>query len=268
MKIIVSHDVDHLYVIDHLKRDLIIEKLWGRSLLQFLHGSIDGSTFRNRIMLLFHNRMNRIDEVMEFDKKHSIPSVFFFGMDNILGMSYKQDQAKPMINRVIEKGFDVGVHGVEFEDYDKIKKEHDDFQKLSGLCSFGIRNHYVRFNEKTFETQNEVGYLFDTTWFNKNKIELHKPYKVGNMWEFPLHIMDGYVCKEGKLDEGLTSTKRIIDQVYEEGIPYCTILFHDYQFDDRYYPTMKSWYIKIIEYCEEKGHEFTSYREAIKEMES
>lgn len=148
-----------------------------------------------------------------------------------------------------------------------MKKEHDDFAALSGLKQFGIRNHYVRFDEETFEKQEQAGYLFDSTWFDKSMEEMKSPYKVGNMWEFPLHIMDGYICEEGRLEEGIKRTAGMIERVKEAGIPYCTILFHDYQFDDRFSPQMKEWYVETVRYCEKKGYEFISYRDAIKELE-
>lgn len=268
MKIIVSHDVDHLYATDHLFRDLILEKLWVRSFLHLLKGKISFRTFWYRLTVLFHNRMHRIDEVMTFDRAHGIPSVFFFGMDNVLGMSYAQKKAAPIIRHVIEQGFDVGVHGVDYQSAERIKKEHDDFAALSGLSSFGLRNHYVRFDEHTFEKQAEAGYLFDSTWFNKQELELRAPYKVAQMWEFPLHIMDGYLCKPGKPEEGLAATRAAILRSEAEGMPYCTILFHDYQFDDRYDPQMKQWYEETVGYCEKQGYEFISYRDAIRELES
>ncbi len=114
---------------------------------------------------------------------------------------------------------------------------------------------------------NEAGYLFDSTWFNKNTLELRKPYKVGNMWEFPLHIMDGYICKEGKLKEGIRAAIQAVEKADRMGMPYCTILFHDYLFDDKFSPQMKRWYIETVKYCEKKGYEFISYRQAIEEME-
>lgn len=267
MKIIISHDVDHLYVWDHLKRDLIMEKLWIRSTWHLLKGKISLRTLFYRYAMPFHNRMNRIEELMEFDREHNIPSVFFFGMDNVLGMSYRRKQAFPEIRKVLEQGFDAGVHGVEYRDIGRIKKEHDDFAGLSGLEQFGIRNHYVRFDEETFEKQEQAGYLFDSTWFDKNMEEMKSPYKVGNMWEFPLHIMDGYICEEGRLEEGIRRTADTIEKVREAGIPYCTILFHDYQFDDRYSPQMKEWYAETVRYCEKKGYGFISYRDAVKELE-
>lgn len=267
MKIIISHDVDHLFAADHLKRDLILEKLWIRSFLHLCQGKISPATFRHRLTILFHGRMHRIDELMAFDKAHGIPSVFFFGMDNVLGMSYTREEAAPFIRRVLEAGFDAGVHGVDYQNAEKIRAEHDAFQTLSGMTSFGLRNHYVRFDEDTFQKMDAAGYLFDSTWFNKRELEFRAPYKVGSMWEFPLHIMDGYICFPGKLEEGLEATRGAIRRAEAEGMPYCTILFHDYQFDDRFAPQTKAWYMETVRFCEESGYKFISYRDAIRELE-
>ena len=115
---------------------------------------------------------------------------------------------------------------------------------------------------------NNAGYLFDTTYFNKGKTELINPYKVDEMWEFPLHIMDGYVCEQGKLKEGIANTRKIIDKAEALGIRYLTILFHDHQFDDDFDPQLKEWYMSTVEYCQRKGYEFISYRDAIEELEN
>jgi len=268
LKVIISHDVDHIDAMDHLFKDLILEKLIVRSFIQFIKGKIGLKTFLYRSTVFFHKRMHRIDEVMEFDRKHNIPSVFFFGMSNVLGMSYSQEKAKTLIKKVSNNGFDVGVHGCDFQNVISIKKEHDDFEMISGIKEFGIRNHYVRFDDETFLKMHQVGYLFDSTYYNKQKTELINPYKVGVMWEFPLHIMDGYVCKQGMLEEGLKETYRLIREAEMKGIKYCTILFHDYQYDDAFDPERKQWYEKTIRFCEDNEYEFISYREAIKELEN
>lgn len=267
MKIIISHDVDHLYAADHLTKDLILEKLWVRSFLHLCAGKIGWKTFLYRLTILFHDRMHRIDEVMAFDEAHGIPSVFFFGMDNVLGMSYPREKAAPMIRKVRERGFDAGVHGVDYMDEKKIGSEHDAFQSISGMALFGVRNHYVRFDRETFQKMDAAGYLFDSTWFNKQRLELRPPYRVGKMWEFPLHIMDGYICSPGKLEQGLEATRAAIRRAEAEGMPYCTILFHDCQFDDRYDPQMKQWYMETVRFCEDNGYQFISYRDAIRELE-
>lgn len=267
MKIIISHDVDHLDATDHLTKDLILPKLWVRSFLHLCAGKISFRTFWHRLTILFHNRMNRTEEVMEFDRAHGIPSVFFFGMDHILGMSYSQKKAAPVIRKVLDAGFDAGVHGVDYQDMENMRREHDDFATLSGTASFGIRTHYVRFDDETFSKMEQAGYLYDSSWFNKQELDIRAPYKVGKMWEFPLHIMDGYICEPGHLEEGLQATFAAIRKAEEQGMPYCTILFHDYQFDDRYDPQMKRWYEETVRYCEEQHYEFISYRDAIKELE-
>lgn len=267
MKIIISHDVDHLYATDHLFKDLILEKLWVRSFIHFCTGKLSFKNLLWRLTALFHNRMHRISEIMEFDKAHAIPSVFFFGMDNVLGMSYSRKKAVPLINKVLECGFDAGVHGADYQNIENMRCEHDDFAGISNMENFGIRNHYVRFDNSTFQKMSEIGYLFDSTWFNKEKPDFRAPYKVGDMWEFPLHIMDGYICKPGCLQEGIAATQAAIEQADNLGMPYCTILFHDYQFDGRNDSEMKKWYEETIRYIESHGYEFISYRDAIKELE-
>lgn len=267
MKIIISHDVDHLYVQDHLLKDFIIPKLWIRSVLQLFRGKINFRTFFNRFLCVFSKRQNRIPEILNIDEKNGILSTFFFGMKNGLGMSYSIRKAKPYIDMVRTKKFDVGVHGIDYIDFERMKEEYRIFQQIGVLNNFGIRMHYVRFNRETFEKLEKCGYIFDTTYFNKKEIELLAPYKVGNMWEFPLHIMDGYVVNEGELEKGIERTKEIIKKAEENNMPYCTILFHDYLYNERCYPTEKAWYDWLLNYLKENNYEFISYREAIKELE-
>ena len=268
MKVIISHDVDHIDVSDHVVKDLILEKMFIRSIIQIFTGQISLKTFFHRVTMIFRQRMNRIEEVMEFDRQNDIPSTFFFGMANGLGMSYSREKAEIYIKKVIEKGFDVGVHGVDYMEQENICREHDAFKNISGMNAFGIRNHYVRFNDETFSKMDRAGYFYDTTYFNKQKTELINPYKVGNMWEFPLHIMDGYICEQGRLTEGLDNTYKTIDEAEKCGIKYLTVLFHDYQFDNDFDPQLREWYIKTIEYCKSKGYDFISYRDAIEELEN
>ncbi len=267
MKIIISHDVDHLYNKDHLCRDLIFPKLIVRSFLHFLKGKIQFSTFLWRCKSVFETRLNRIDEVMRKDLEAGVPSVFFFGMNQGLGMSYRPKEAVNMIRKVKGSGFCTGVHGIEFQNYQRILKEHELFREISGCTMFGIRTHYVRFEQDTFRKFEKAGYMYDTSEFNKEKLEIKAPYKVGTMWEFPLHIMDGYIIPFGDLETGKKNTIYAIEKAEKMGMPYCTILYHDYQYNERTYPDEKTWYDWLLGYLQEKQYEFVSYEEAIKELE-
>lgn len=267
MKIIISHDVDHLYMNDHIFNDLIIPKLWIRSFFHFIQGKLSFSTFYHRLLYIFDKRQNRISEVMYLDKKNHIPSTFFFGMNQGLGMSYKKEKAIKYINYLVKQQVDVGVHGIAYEEYEEMLKEYKAFQTIIKRDSFGIRTHYVRYNQKTFEKFSQCGYIFDSSEFNKKEVELKEPYKVGNMWEFPLHIMDGYIIPVGNIEQAKRNTKKVIRLAEQKNLPYCTILFHDYQYNEKCYPQEKEWYDWLVCYLIKEGFEFISYHDAIRELE-
>ncbi len=268
MKIIVSHDVDHLYVSDHYLKDLIIEKFIIRGFLHFLQRRIDFHTLMNRLGIVFTNRMNNIESLMAFDSEMGVPATYFFGMANGLGMSYSIERAIPFIKKVKKNGFDAGVHGIAYASAEGIAIEHDRFKEIVKEDGFGIRNHYVRFDDKTFSRMDAAGYLFDSTQFNKEETELVNPYKVGDMWEFPLHVMDAYICSSGNHEEDLKATYQIVEEAETVGIKYFTILFHDVEFNRDVYPKEYDWYVNLIGCLKNHGYEFISYRDAIRELEN
>ena len=265
MKIIISHDVDHLYPSDHIFKDFIFPKLWIRSFFEFLKGEISFKCYLYRLFSIFDKRLNRMPEIIDFDKRKKIPSTFFFGMANLLGLSYNVKKAKLWIKFVMEKGFDVGVHGIDFE---HPQKEFETFKQISGLTHFGIRTHYVRYNSSTFNKFAETGYLFDCSEFNKLEIELKNVYKVNNMWEFPLHIMDGYILKNGQLDVAISTTKKVLKEAEANGVEYFSLLFHDYMYNDNTYPIQKKYYEWFVNYCEMNNYRFISYNLAINELKN
>jgi hypothetical protein len=234
--------------------------------MELVRGKIGFNTFCNRLISIFYKRIHRIPEIVELDLRSGVSSVFFFGMNNILGMSYKKHKAIQWIKFVTEKGFDVGVHGVEIDDSKKMQIEFNDFQAISKLSAFGIRTHYVRYNETTFRKMADAGYLFDTSEFSKTEITLKPPYKVEKMWEFPLHIMDGYILNTSS-DIAMEMTIHALDKAKKSGIKYFTFLFHDYLFNEKTYPEYKCYYEWFIDYCIEHNFRFISYKEAINELE-
>lgn len=265
MKIIISHDVDHLYWSDHLK-DLIYPKLWVRETLAFFRQAISPKEYILRINSSFSAKRNHIEEIVELDNQFGVSSTFFFGMANGLGMSYSKSKAKPNIEYVLKSGLSVGVHGIEIENIHDIKREFSDFLEISGLNSFGIRTHYVRYDSNTFHKFADVGYLFDASEFDKKQGYLIKaPYKVGGrLWEFPLTIMEGYLPY--RFEEAKERTVRIFEEAIQANIDYVTILFHDYLFFEGYIDRQK-WYRWLLSYCVQNRYEFINYNQAIAELE-
>ena len=193
MKVIISHDVDHLFRRDHY-RDLSYPKLMARSTIQLFQGMFGIKEWILRLCSVFPKERNSIQYLMEYDSTNNIKSTFFFGMRKGYGLTYSRADATKMIKKVDEKGFDVGVHGIEFENSLITESEKQALSSILGRSDFGIRMHYVHYTDNTFINLNKCGYLFDTTEFNKkNGYVLKNPYKVGDMWDFPLAIMDGYL---------------------------------------------------------------------------
>jgi peptidoglycan/xylan/chitin deacetylase (PgdA/CDA1 family) len=266
MKVIVSHDVDLITAWENSKNILIV-KLIARSSIELALGKIGLAQYILRFKELLKNKLHNIEELMEFDKQNNVPSTFFIGVNHGLGLNYSLKNAEYWIKQIITRGFDVGVHGIEFDNLEGIKKEYDIFQKLSGLKKFGIRMHYLRNCENTLRFLNEAGYLFDSTIFGLNNVS-----KVGRLWEFPLHLMDSSLFNQNGKWQKLTlrqakdiTLNRI--QEAEKTVRYFTILLHDRYFSNSF-KDWKEWYIWIIEYLRENNFEFVSYRKAVDELQT
>jgi len=140
------------------------------------------------------------------------------------------------------------------------------FKEMMGFNPCGIRMHYVRFDDTTFPKLSKIGYVFDATEFDKTTRGTRKnPYKVGNMWEFPLSIMDSYLSYN--ILEAKEQTLEILKECKEKELKYISVLFHDYQFCDDY-KEIRDWYIWLMElFSKSPIYRFVSYDEAIMEME-
>lgn len=261
MKFIISHDVDHLYPREHFFKDLIIPKLLLRSNLELLSGRITVKEWLLRVKTPFIKKMNYIKELMQFDKENNVRATYFFGMDKCLGMSYDSKFAVPYIKMLERNGFETGVHGCDFKSLDNMKNEYKKFKDITKQDNFGVRMHYVRFDKYTFTKLSKVGYLFDTSEFDKKKGYLIKNlYKIENMWEFPLCIMDTYLPYN--LSKAKEETIEIISKAEKESLNFLVVLFHDAHYCNAY-KVYKDWYEWLIKEVINPKYEIISYKNAI-----
>jgi len=186
---------------------------------------------------------------------------------NGLGLSYSIRNAELWIKKILANGFSVGVHGISYNNFIKIKKEYEIFKRVSRIDSFGIRMHYLRRSNKTLGFQETAGYLFDSSVY-----ELKNPFRVGNMWEFPLHLMDSYLFydksspwRNQSLEQAKQNTADRIENACNNGIRYFTILSHDREFTESF-NSSKQWYIWLIGWLKDNGYKFVDYTNAITEL--
>ena len=265
MKVIVSHDVDHLYARDHWLRDLYFPKLWFRETKNLIRRQITFGEWIKRCLSCFSWKLNNIPEVLAFDRENGVPSTFFFGMNQGMSMSYKPDEAAAMIEYVNRNGFSAGVHGIAYNEEGMIRQERSAFQKVAGKPAAGIRMHYVRNDENTLALLEKAGYSYDSSVFDKQKgYTIQAPYRQGTIWEFPVGLMDSYLGLDlGKMK---SATLEYMKMAEKSGIRYFTVLFHDVYYRDTY-KAYKAWYEWLITYIgQNAGYSFISFDDAVREL--
>lgn len=229
-------------------------------------GTISFKEFNLRLKNIIKNKWQNIDGLMKYDEGQGVKATYFIGVNNGLGLIYSIKDAAYWIKRILSRGFDVGVHGIEYDNYEAMKEEFDKFKEISGLNEFGIRMHYLRTDNITYQYIAQLGYIFDSTTYG-----MKKHYKIDEFYEFPLQIMDGYEIEKNRkwqsigVQQAIKNTIEKIEQAKEDGLDYLNILMHPRYFDDSFY-SWQIWYKQIVLYCKSKSYDFIDYRTAIKEI--
>jgi len=267
MKAIISHDIDHITVWEHLFRDTIIPKYLARMHIELFSGKISTREYTLRWSDFFKNKWQNIDELITFNNINNIPSSFFIAVNKGIGLSYSNESASLWIEQMKLRNCEVSLHGIAYDSPGLIKEEYDLFKELTRSENFGIRMHYVRNTESTYKLLSEAGYLYDST-----EHAFKNPYKIGNMWEFPFQIMDGWIIENYKKWQSLNllqakeNTIRLIDQAFENKLSYLGIDFHDRYFSHSF-KTWLDWYMWLVEYLKTNNIECLNFNQAIEELE-
>jgi hypothetical protein len=267
MKAIISHDIDHITVFEHLFKDTIVPKFMTRMHIELFNGKISMREYLLRWADFFRNKWQNIDELITFNNVNKIPSSFFIAVSKGIGLNYSNASALLWIEQMQNRHCEIGIHGIAFEDQEQIAREFDLFRSMTGGSRFGIRMHYVRNSGETYNLLESAGYRYDST-----EHAFKAPYKIGGMWEFPFQIMDGWIIENGKKWQSLNllqakeNTLKLIDKAHEHNLPYLGIDFHDRYFSHSFH-TWLEWYIWLVEYLKVNRIEFVNFDLAIKELE-
>lgn len=272
MKVIISHDVDHLSAREHA-RDLIVPKFVARFGIEWLLGYAKWREVGLAAKALWTDHWQHIEEVMDFDEGHSVPSTFFVAVENGRKLCYALTDAKEWITRIRNRGFDVGVHGIEYKSLDKLHAELSRFREIAGQDSVGVRFHNIGFSPSSVQLSDSdvlnlkrVGYSFSSTTFDDAG-----PWASDAFWEFPIHLMDGHVFRVGRpwknrtLEQMKESTVGRLRDAAARGVSYFSLLFHDGYFCD-YFRDCKEWYMWLVEFVRAAGYQLCSYRHALDEL--
>jgi hypothetical protein len=268
MKAIISHDIDHITVWEHLFKDTIIPKYLTRMHIELFSGKISTREYTLRWSEFFKNKWQNVDELITFNNINNIPSSFFVAVNKGIGLNYSNESALLWINQMKNRNCEINLHGIAFDNPELIKKEFDLFRSFTKREDVGIRMHYVRNNESTYHLLAQAGYRYDST-----EHAFKNPYKIGQMWEFPFQIMDGWIIENYKKWQSLNlvqakeNTVKLIDRAFENKLDYIGVDFHDRYFSHAF-KTWLDWYMWLVEYLKNNKIEFVNFNGAIKELET
>lgn len=264
MKIIVSHDVDHISSYEHA-RDLMVPKYVARALLEMGTGHIGASEFSARMVETVRGRWNRVRELVVYDAGLGIRSCFFFAVANGFGLAYKSEAARLLVAEVRAAGHEVGIHGIARGDVTTLHAERQAFEDAYGGPCRGIRMHYLHSDPALLQRLAVAGYAWDSSLRGDGPA-----HDVGMLQAFPVHVMDGDVMLAGRrrqcvtLSTALERTQQRLQKLAEAGVDYASLLFHDRYFSDAH-RTWRDWYQGTLEWARRQGIEFCSYEEAVAE---
>lgn len=268
MKAIISHDIDHLTVTEHLFSDIIVPKYIFRSKIELLSGKISFGEYLSRWAGIISDKWQNIDELITYNNSLKIPNSFFLGVEKGTGLNYSNESALVWANQILKRKGNLFIHGINYESFKLIEAEKKLFEKVYSCKVEGMRMHYVKRNEQTLINFSKAGYKFDST-----VCAFENPYKIGDMWEFPFQIMDGWIIENNKrwqsrnINESIEATKKIIDEAQKKGLYYLGIDFHDRYFN-RCFKTWLDWYVWLTEYLKSNSIECVDFLQAIREMET
>src|ERR1700733_14669560 len=93
MKAIISHDIDHISILEHTFKDAIIPKFMARMHIELVSGKISLREYTLRWTDFFKNKWQNIDELITYNNINNIPSSFFIAVNRGLGLNYSNRSA-------------------------------------------------------------------------------------------------------------------------------------------------------------------------------
>ena len=198
--VVLSHDVDHLGLREHL-----VDTFLARYAVNVARQEL-GRRFRPLraldawagigLALVGRDRWDVIDELIEAEKSAGLPATWFFAMRRGLGIAYSDSARDAAIEEVWGAGFEVGLHGQSPEDGGALAGEIREHAERLGEDVLGMRMHYLRLTSAALDGLVEAGVRYDTTVMNREDMRpdthpLRGPRLVRpGLLEIPLHVMD------------------------------------------------------------------------------
>lgn len=269
MKVVVSHDVDHLTFAEHW-RDAAVPKFLLRGVVEAARGGSSGRALVRKLQRLAANRAHNLEALLAFNREQGVPGTFFFATGRGRDLAYGPRRARPWIERVLEQGLEVGLHAIAFDRPERIRWERQRLEEITGSPVLGVRLHNVGMADNAGRLTDAFAPLFAQAGFSycSNTYGVCDPYRVGGLWELPILITDGYTFRNNSrvvnrtLQQAQEFTLARLERAEAAGLHYVSVLFHDVYFDPAFAP-LDQWYRWLIQELHRRGWEFCSCRDVV-----
>jgi len=270
-----THDVDDIYPpLTHkiLASLCCLKKLNLRELKNNLFWDMQGKQFSPYI---------NFKKIIELEKKYNAKSTFYFmtTAEDPIRFRYNIEDIASELAHILENGWEVGLHGGYFayDEMQAVKSEKNRLERVLGKEIVGYRNHYLRFKvPNTWMILEKCGFKYDTTYGYTNMVGFRNgmchPFKPFNLnigkqmdiYEIPLHIMDGTLFDVTKSFNKAWEIARMLIDTTEKYNGVLTILWHNNVFSFPFRDKWKTLYEKILEYGSKKRAWMTSGEEIMR----
>ena len=224
------------------------------------------------------NKRNQVywnfEDIMEIESHYGAKSTFYFLLESFpirffQPKSWKlslgrYDIHEKRISEIIQKldanSWEIGLHGswASFNNLEMLKKEKEILESVVGHPIKGIRQHYLNWNENTWQLQKHAGFQYDTTWgftrkigYRDNKVRPFAPFN-DHFKVFPMAVMDSCYMNT---PERLRELHKLI-QITRDNDAILVINWHSNNYNEKDFPGYRKAYIEIIEECKLQGARF------------
>ena len=186
---------------------------------------------------------NCFEEWLRIENEMGVKSSFYFipfkdvaGIDAPKIREAKYDLDEGLIRRLVEGGWEVGVHGI--DNWKSIEKGEEELERISKLTDtkVGTRIHWLFFDKDTWKRLDKAGYYYDTSFgynedvgFRAGTLQVYQPGDVKNLVELPLNIQDGSLFRRKYLNLSEEEAKKRCDEIFGYAKKYggvITLLWH------------------------------------------
>lgn len=257
-----THDIDHPLLRNHFM---------DHTALGFLFRATLGSAFdvlKRRITVcqaarnwlaalcypLVHLRMAGdfwapFDRYMDYEE--GLASTFFViprpgdpgrGVDssrrNLRAASYRLEQIRLQLTRILEKGGEVALHGIDaWMDRIAGDEERRAIAEVTGRPARGVRMHWLCFDASSPGILDSTGFEYDSSvgfngsvGYRAGTLQAYRPPGTRGLIEIPLHIMDTALFYPAHMNLTRCEATRVTRQLFADAVRHggvLTINWHD-----------------------------------------